>query len=57
MEVRPLAVLAAEKVTAYMLADEDKKLAPHHVVLINITWIKQRTAGRGEFLRSTIYQT
>ena len=57
MEVRPLAVLAAEKVVEHMLEDKGKKLAPHHVALINSTGIKRgKTEGKDE-TRSTILRT
>ena len=34
--------MAAEKVAEYMPAEEDVKLAPHHVALINSTGRKRR---------------
>ena len=51
-----MSVIAAEKVVTYMPADKDKKLAPHHVVLINITGIKRRTTEGKDATRPTIYQ-
>ena len=52
----PLSVLAAEKVVAYIPAEEDKKLAPHHAKLINSMGIKQRTTEGKDATRPTIYQ-
>ena len=40
--LRPLVVMAAEKVAAHILADKDTKLAPHHAALIISTGIKRR---------------
>ena len=37
-----MAVMAAEKEAEHMLAEEDAKLAPYHVALINNTGIKRR---------------
>ena len=49
--LRPLVVMAAEKVTAHMPAEEDKKLASHNAALINSTGIKRRTTERTDMTR------
>ena len=54
--LRPLAVMAAEKVAAHMPAEEDKKLAPHHVALIKSTGVKRRTT-EGTDMTGLPYQT
>ena len=48
--------MEAEKVAAHMPAEEDKKLASHHVALINSTGIKKRTTERTDMTRPP-YQT
>ena len=54
--LQSLAVMAAKKVAEHMPTEEDGKLAPHHVALINNTGMKRRTLGGTDRTKSS-FQT